>query len=251
MDVQFLINLVPVLSQGAVMTLELTAMAMLAATPLGLGLALLRVRRVPALSTFANLYVWAIRGTPLLMQLFLIYYGLPQVGITLSPFAAASLGMTVNSAAYLAEIMRAGIQSVDRGQMEAARSLGLTYGAAMRHVVLPQAAKRVVPPMGNEFIAMLKDSSLVSTIAMVDLMRSAQQVISSTFRPMEVYLVAGLMYLFLTTFFTAGVAWLERKMVWRSVPAGRSGGGGGRCMRAGRARLRLRRLKRVGFSLSR
>lgn len=137
-----------------------------------------------------------------MMQLFLIYYGLPQAGLTLDPFPAAAIGMTLNASAYIAEIFRGGILSIDKGQTEAARSLGMTYLQSMRWVIFPQTLPRIMPPLGNEAVARLKDSSLVSTIAMVDLMRSAQQLIATTFRPLEVYFAAGVFYLILTTAFT-------------------------------------------------
>ncbi|NMB13530.1 MAG: amino acid ABC transporter permease, partial [Firmicutes bacterium] len=186
MDIKFMIGLFPVLLKGAVMTMELTCLSMLLGTTIGLGLALARISRSPLLNTSASLYIWWMRGTPLLMQLFLIYYGLPQAGITLDPFPAAVIGMTLNASAYIAEILRGGILSIDKGQMEAARSLGMTYMQSMRWVIFPQTLPRIMPPLGNEAVARLKDSSLVSTIAMVDLMRSAQQMIATTFRPLEV-----------------------------------------------------------------
>lgn len=147
----------------------------------------------------------------MLLQLFAIYYGGPSIGINLPPFVAAVLGMSLNSAAYVAEIIRAGIQSIDKGQMEASRALGMTYGQAMKRVILPQAYRRLVPPMGNEFIALLKDSSLVSSIAMVDLMRTAQQMYANSFKPIEVFTLAGIYYLLMTTVFTLIFGRMERR----------------------------------------
>ncbi|NLS45137.1 MAG: amino acid ABC transporter permease [Firmicutes bacterium] len=202
MDVKFITGLFPVLLKGAVMTVELTCLSMVFGIIIGLGLVLMRVSLNPLLSKPAALYIWWMRGTPLLMQLFLIYYGLPQVGVTLDPFPAAVIGMTLNASAYIAEIFRGGILSIDKGQMEAARSLGMTYMQSMRWVIFPQTFSRIILPLGNEAVARLKDSSLVSTIAMVDLMRSAQQMIATTFRPLEVFFAAGILYLVLTTVFT-------------------------------------------------
>lgn len=214
MDIKFMIGLCPVLLKGAAMTMELTCLSMLFGMAIGLGLALARISRNPLLNKPASLYIWWMRGTPLLMQLFLIYYGLPQAGITLDPFPAAAIGMTLNASAYIAEIFRGGILSIDKGQREAARSLGMTYMQSMRWVIFPQTLPRIMPPLGNEAVARLKDSSLVSTIAMVDLMRSAQQMIATTFRPLEVYFAAGVLYLVLTTAFTLLFG------VWEQAPCG-------------------------------
>ncbi|MDK2930418.1 MAG: L-cystine transport system permease protein [Bacillota bacterium] len=215
MDLLLMVKLVPILVRGAAMTMELTCLAVVLGTALGLPIALARLSRHPLLRGPASLYTWWMRGTPLLMQLFLIYYGLPQVGVTLNPFPAAAVGMTLNAAAYIAEILRGGILSIDRGQMEAARSLGMSYIQAMRWVILPQAVPRIIPPMGNEVIARLKDSSLVSTIAMVDLMRAAQQMIATTFRPLEIFFAAGLFYLAMTTAFTMLFGSWERRLAER------------------------------------
>jgi polar amino acid transport system permease protein len=216
MDMKFMIGLLPVLLKGAAMTMELTCLSMLFGMTLGLGLALARISGSPLLSIPASLYTWCMRGTPLLMQLFLIYYGLPQVGITFDPFPAAVIGMTLNASAYIAEILRGGILSIDKGQMEAAKSLGMTYMQSMRWVIFPQTLPRIIPPLGNEAVARLKDSSLVSTIAMVDLMRSAQQMIASTFRPLEVFFAAGILYLVLTTVFTVLFGAWERRLAEQS-----------------------------------
>jgi len=217
MDIKFMIGLFPVLLKGAAMTMELTCLSMLFGMIIGLGLALARISRSPLLNKPASLYIWWMRGTPLLMQLFLIYYGLPQAGITLDPFPAAAIGMTLNASAYIAEIFRGGILSIDKGQTEAARSLGMTYMQSMRWVIFPQTLPRIMPPLGNEAVARLKDSSLVSTIAMVDLMRSAQQMIATTFRPLEVYFAAGILYLLLTSAFTVLFGAWERRLAERSV----------------------------------
>ncbi len=221
MDLLLVTRLLPVLVKGAAMTMELTCLAVVFGTIIGLGVALARLSRSPLLRGPASLYTWWMRGTPLLMQLFLIYYGLPQVGLTFDPFPAAALGMTLNAAAYIAEILRGGILSIDRGQMEAARSLGMNYVQAMRWVILPQTVPRVIPPMGNEVIARLKDSSLVSTIAMVDLMRAAQQMIATTFQPLEIFFAAGVLYLIMTTAFTAIFGSWEKRLADRTPRAER------------------------------
>ncbi|BCV25606.1 amino acid ABC transporter permease [Gelria sp. Kuro-4] len=212
MDLSFYITYMPILARGAVMTIELTLVATFFGTILGVIAALGRISGSRVVSSLAYLYTWAIRGTPLLLQLFFIYYGLPQVGIRLDPFPAAVIGMSVCAGAYIAEIVRAGIQSIDKGQMEAARSLGMTYFQAMLYVVLPQAYRRLIPPMGNEIIALTKDSSLVSTLAMVELLRTAKQIDAATLRSMEAYIAAGLYYLAITTGLTVLFDHVEKRL---------------------------------------
>ncbi|HHY93142.1 MAG TPA: amino acid ABC transporter permease [Firmicutes bacterium] len=212
MDLSFYLKYMPILAGGALMTIELTAVATFFGSILGVVAALARISQNRVLAGLAYLYTWAIRGTPLLLQLFFIYYGLPQVGIRLDPFPAAVIGMSVCSGAYIAEIVRAGIQSIDKGQMEAARSLGMTYFQAMRYVILPQAYRRLIPPMGNEIIALTKDSSLVSTLAMVELLRTAKQIDAATLRSMEAYIAAGLYYLAITTGLTVLFDRFEKRL---------------------------------------
>lgn len=211
MDFEYMKNLIPILGLGAVTTVELTILSVIFGTFIGLLLALMKISSNIILSMAAGFYIYVMRGTPLLLQLFAIYYGGPSIGVNLPPFVAAVLGMSANSAAYVAEIIRAGIQSIDRGQMEAAKALGMTYGQAMRRIILPQAYRRLIPPMGNEFIALLKDSSLVSTIAMVELMRVAQQMYANSFKPIEVFTMAGIYYLILTSVFTIIFGKMERR----------------------------------------
>ncbi|WP_234945956.1 amino acid ABC transporter permease [Caldanaerobius fijiensis] len=211
MDFKYFLSLIPVLGIGAIMTIELTILSIIFGTILGLILALMKISSNFIVSKIAGFYIYIMRGTPLLLQLFTIYYGLPSLGIKLNPFPAAVIGMSLNSAAYVAEIIRGGIQSIDKGQMEAAKALGMTYLQAMKRIILPQAYRRLIPPMGNEFIALLKDSSLVSTIAMVDLMRTALQMYSNSFKPVEVFTLAGLYYLLLTSIFTLIFGKMERR----------------------------------------
>lgn len=194
------------------MTIALTIMAVFFGTILGLIAALSKISRNKVLNGLASFYTWVIRGTPLLLQLWLVYYGLPQIGITLTPFVAATVSMSICGGAYIAEILRAGIQSIDKGQMEAARSLGMTYLQAMRRIILPQAYRRLIPPMGNEIIALMKDSSLVSTVALVELLRTARQIDSATLRSLEIYIAAGLFYLAMTTVLTVVFDRAEQKL---------------------------------------
>ena len=201
----------PTLMKATVMTLLLVLITMLISPVGGLFIALGRISRLKALSGFFWCYIWIFRGTPLLLQLFFIYYGLPSMGITLDPFPAAVLGLGLNYSAYLAEIMRGAIESIDAGQMEAAKSLGMSYWQAMRRIIIPQTYKRLVPPVGNEFIALIKDTALVSTIAMVELMRAANQIYSATFNVFILF-QAALVYLVLTSIFTVSFRKLEDRL---------------------------------------
>ncbi|MDK2924314.1 MAG: L-cystine transport system permease protein [Bacillota bacterium] len=211
-DLAFYTTYLPILARGAVMTVELTILATFFGTIIGLVVAFARISRSKLLSGLAYFYTWAIRGTPLLVQLYFIYYGLPQVGIRLDAFPAAVIGISICAGAYIAEIIRAGIQSIDKGQMEAARSLGMTYFQAMRYVILPQAYRRMLPPMGNEIIALTKDSSLASTLALVELMRTARQIDAATLRSMEAYIAAGAFYLAMTTGLTVLFDRIEKRL---------------------------------------
>ncbi|GAB6181531.1 amino acid ABC transporter permease [Desulfotomaculum defluvii] len=210
LDIDFVIKILPNLLLGAVMTIKLTFFAITFGTLIGLLVALAKISSFKILKWFGGLYTWVIRGIPLLLQLMFLYYGLPFMGLTLNEFTVAVIGMSICGGAYIAEIIRAGIQSIDKGQMEAALSMGMTYTQAMRRVILPQAYKRLLPPMGNEFITLMKDSALVSVICMTELLRAANLLQNATFRPIEIYVTAGLLYLIMTTFFTMVVNRLEK-----------------------------------------
>jgi polar amino acid transport system permease protein len=211
-DFGIIYQTLPILLKGSVMTIELTVITLCLGTILGILLALLRISKNKVFNVISGFYIWVFRGTPLLLQLFFFYYGLPFIGVTLSPFGAAILGLGLNCSAYMSEIIRGGIISIDVGQFEASKALGFTYFDTMQKVILPQTFKVIIPPVGNEFIAMLKDTSLVSTIAMVELMRSAQQMYATTFKPIEIFLVAGILYLLLTTVFTGVFSVFEKKL---------------------------------------
>lgn len=184
---------------GAITTVEVTACALILGCVLGLLIGMGRLSPQRKLIYGAcTTYLVFIRGTPLLVQLFILFFGLPQFGITLPAFACGVLGLGVYSGAYVSEIVRGAIQSVERGQMEAARSLGMPYRTAMRKVILPQAFVRMIPPLGNEFIALIKNSALVSLLTIDDLMHEGEKIISVSYRSLEVYLVIALIYLILT-----------------------------------------------------
>lgn len=199
----------PSLAKGSVMTLVLVVFTMLVSPVGGLLVALGRISTIRMLSILCWFFIWIFRGTPLLLQLFFIYYGLPAIGITLEPFTAALTGLGLNYSAYLAEIIRGGIQSIDSGQMEAAKALGMSYSQAMRRIIIPQTYKRLMPPVGNEFIALVKDTALVSTIAMVELMRSADQLFNTYFN-ITVLILAAVIYLIFTSILTVTFEKIER-----------------------------------------
>lgn len=197
--IQVMIDALPLLLTGLKITIELTILAVFFGSVIGLVVALARLSKIPLLKPAAIAYTEFFRGTPLLVQLFMLYFGLPQLlGGPIDKFLAAVVVCSLNSGAYVAEIFRAGIQSIERGQMEAARSLGMTQAQAMRYVILPQAFKRVIPPLGNEFIAMLKDTSLVSVIGLEELTRKGQLKIASSYKPFEIWFVVAIMYLVMT-----------------------------------------------------
>jgi His/Glu/Gln/Arg/opine family amino acid ABC transporter permease subunit len=188
----------PVLLKGALTTLEITSASLAVAIVFGLLLALLRHARVPLLGALATAYIDLLRAVPVLTTLFIIYFGLAYMGIRLSSFAAAIAGLGLLGAAYMAEIHRAGIESVHREQREAALSLGMTPAKAMRHVVLPQAFRVVIPPTANYAIGLLKDTAVVSTVAAPELLFAAKTLVSQTLLPMQIYLLAALVYLSLS-----------------------------------------------------
>jgi polar amino acid transport system permease protein len=212
MDFEILIKMFPILLKGSVITVELTVLSVLIGSIIGVIFALMKISNNIVISKIATFYTWIFRGTPMLVQLFVIYYGLPSLGIKLEPFNAAIIGLSLNSGAYMAEIIRGGIQSVDKGQFEACKALGFTYFQTMKRVVLPQTFKNIIPPVGNEFITMLKDTSLVSAIAMEELMRNAQLRMSATGRTAEPFFLAACLYLFMTTIFTVVFSRIEKKL---------------------------------------
>lgn len=208
----FVAQILPYLLVGAMTTIELTILSMALALVAGLALALMRLSRSPLLRSLSGAYIEIIRGTPLLVQLFIIYYGLPQYGIRLEAFAAGVIGLSINYSAYLAEVYRAGILAIDKGQWEAGGSIGLSRAALLQHVIVPQAARIVLPPVGNYFISMLKDSALVSTISIVELMRAAQLRVAITFRAMDIYLVTALIYLLMSYPCSVLIRYFERRV---------------------------------------
>ena len=203
----------PDLLRGALVTVEITACALALGCVLGLlvGIGRLNPKR-RWLHGACTAYVAAIRGTPLLVQLFILFFGLPHFGILLPGFLCGVLGLGVYSGAYVSEIVRGAIQSIDKGQTMAAQSLGMTPGVAMRQIVLPQAVVRMIPPLGNEFIALIKNSALVSLLTIHDVMHEGQKIISVSYRSLEVYLAIALVYFVLTGTMTLILRHFEQKL---------------------------------------
>ncbi|PVM83177.1 cystine ABC transporter permease [Caulobacter radicis] len=201
----------PLLLKGAVYTVLLSLIGMSLGLLLGFGLALMRLSRSPFLRWPAAVYVSAFRGTPLLVQLFLIYYGLPQLGLELPPLAAAGIGFSLNVAAYAGEILRSAITAVDKGQREAAAVLGLSPSQAMRRIILPQAARTAVAPLSNSFISLVKDTSLAATIQVPELFRQAQLITARTYEIFAMYLSAAAIYWIVSSLLALGQGWLERR----------------------------------------
>ncbi len=211
-DFQLIIDSFPLLLVGAGVTLKITAISVGLGLLFGLFIGIAQISRVAIFRIPAKIYVDFLRGTPLLLQIFMIDFALPMlIGTRIDPFIAAIVACSINSSAYIAEIFRGGILSIDKGQMEAGRSLGLNGAQTMRFVVIPQAFKRIIPPLGNEFIAMLKDSSLVSVIGFEELTRQGQLIIASTYGAMEIWTAVALIYLALTFPITRLVAYLEKR----------------------------------------
>ncbi len=202
----------PSLLQGAVVSVEMTVSVMALSLVFGLVVALIRLMAVRPLRVAAGAYVEIVRGTPAILQLFYIYFVLPAFGVNIPPFAAGVVGLTLNYSAYLSEVYRAGIQAVARGQLEAAMALGMSRRQTMRLVILPQAVRIVVPPLGNYFISLFKDTSLASTITVKELIFSGQIIAATNFQYFTIFTIAGAIYLALSYPGSLAVQFLERRM---------------------------------------
>ncbi|WP_233236143.1 amino acid ABC transporter permease [Bordetella sp. LUAb4] len=199
----------PLLGPALLMTLFLGSTSFVGGCVLGMLIALARISNIRLLRWFAFSYVSIFRGTPLLIQILLIYFGLPTYGIVVGPVAAALVALTLFSAAYLSENFRSGISGVDKGQWEAAWSMGMSYTRTMRRIVLPQALRIAIPPLGSRLIALMKDTSLASTITVVELTRVADQIGATTFRYMEMFVMVGAIYWVINQFLTIVQTLLE------------------------------------------
>ena len=202
-----LLHTVVLMLEGTQVTLEIFFITLLLALPIGLLASLARLSKFRPLSLLMEFYIWIMRGTPLMLQLLFVYFALPMIGVMLPDIAAALLAFTLNYAAYFAEIFRAGIQSIPRGQYEAAKTLGMTYPTTMRRIILPQVIRIVLPPVSNETINLVKDTSLIYILAMNDLLRVARTIVQREF-DMTPFVVAAVFYLAMTFILT----WLFKKL---------------------------------------
>jgi len=215
---QTILAALPNLLLGAGVTLGLTAASVILGMLLGTLIGIARLSPIPIVRWITRAYVDFFRGTPLLVQIFWIYFGFPAlsnslgVRLTLNQWTAAILALTLNSAAYLAEIIRAGIQSIEIGQREASESLGLGAVQTMRYVIFPQAFRRMIPPIGNEFITLLKDTSLVAVIGLEETFRRGQLIVAQTYQAFEIYTAVALVYLLLTSFSSQVFTLLEKQL---------------------------------------
>lgn len=202
----------PLLAQGLTITVTLGVTSFLLGSVAGFGLALMRLFGPRAVRVIAVTYVSVFRGTPLLVQILVLYFGLPQLGIRLDPIPSAIIALSLNAAAYLSENFRAGIIAVDRGQWEAASSLGMPFWRVLQRVVVPQALRVAMAPVGSRFIALMKDTSLASVVTVVELTRIAEQIGAATFRYMELFIIVAFVYWLVNSLLATGQDWFERRL---------------------------------------
>lgn len=202
------VNTLPIMLNGALITLEFAVASMVLGLIVGLVVAIMRISDNLFLSGIARVYVSLMRGTPLLVQIFVVYYGLPSIGISLEPVAAGIFTLTLNTGAYLSESMRGAILGISRGQWAASNSLGFTHVQTLRYVVCPQALRLAVPSLGNTLIGLIKDTSLVSVITVTELLRTTQGAIASSFQPLPLYVAAAAIYWILST----ALSWLQERV---------------------------------------
>ena len=191
-----------ILLPGLTMTIPLTAISFFFALIIALIVAMIQFAHVRVLRQVARFYVWVIRGTPLLVQLFVVFYGMPNIGILIDPFPAAVIVFSINEGAYMAEIIRAALESVPAGQMEAGRCVGMTYLQTMRRIILPQAMRTAFPSLSNSLISMIKDTSLAANITVTEMFMATQRIVARTFEPLALYIEVGLIYLLFCTVLT-------------------------------------------------
>ena len=208
----------PLLARGMVITVQTTVIALIIALMLGLLFCLMGMSKITALRLIARGYIWVIRGTPLLVQVFFVYFGIPQLiqalgfNFRLSPFAAGIITLSINAGAYIAEIFRGGIQAIDHGQMEAARSLGLSHYRAMFRIILPQAVRISIPALVNQFIISLKDTSIISVISLAEIVYEAKIYIGRTMQSFATWTIVGLVYLVIITVLSQISTHVEKKL---------------------------------------
>ncbi|SEO05134.1 amino acid ABC transporter membrane protein 1, PAAT family [Pseudorhodobacter antarcticus] len=211
MDTELILRVYPFFLQAAVVTIQLSILTTILGLTCGALGAAARMSRSWVLRAIGATYVSIFRGTPALIQLFILYFGGPQIGIQLDAFEAGVIGLGVNIGAYMAETMRGAIESVDKGQREAARTMGLSRAQAMRKVILPQAMRLMIRPLGVNINALIKGTALVAAISVVELTYTAQRYIGSTYKPFEMFLLSGALYMIIIYVVGIGIAWLDRK----------------------------------------
>lgn len=205
-----------ILIPGIKITIPLTLLSFALSLVIGLILAIVQVANIKVLREFARFYIWVFRGTPLIVQLFIIFFGLPNIGIILEAFPAAVLAFGLNLGAYNAEVFRSAILAIPKGQLEASYMIGLNYPQAMVRVILPQSFPVAFPNLFNNLISLLKDTALASSITVIDLFTTAQQIAARTYEPFALYLEAAFIYLIFSTLLTWLQRYLEKKLVWKS-----------------------------------
>jgi len=202
----------PLFKAGLLTTVPLSVISFCCGLVVAFIVALMRLSRVRVLSAIAAFYVWVIRGTPLLVQLFIIFYGLPKIGIVYSPFVSAIIGLSASQGAYNSEVIRAALLSISKGQWEATRALGMNRKQTLAHIVVPQAALVAVPSLGNAFISLLKDTSLVATLTVAEVFEIGQQIVAVTYEPLWLYIEVGVIYLIFSTVLTYLQSYLEQRL---------------------------------------
>lgn len=216
-----LLKFIPILLEGALVTIHLTIISLLIGLVLGLFVALGKISKNRIISVICSFYISLFRGTPLLVQLMFIYFALPEIGIKFTAYQAAIIGLALNEGAYIAEIYRAGIQSVPRGQTEAAMSIGMTHYQRMKRIILPQAIQNVLPAIGNSAIILLKNSSLAAVITVGELMHKGELLAASTFRNLEIFTLVGILYWILHYPLALLVKYLEKRGDYNNVKSSR------------------------------
>lgn len=219
MEFSFLNEYYSVFIQGTKSTILVSIIALFIGFLLGMLVCIMKISTSKVLKTISTIYIEILRGTPILVQIYILYFGLPQIGINFpgifglsSAFVTGAIGLSINSSAYVAEILRGGIQSVDKGQMEASRSLGLGYASTMLHVIIPQGVKNSLPSLANEFIALVKESAIISIVGVQEIMFSSSTVRIATFKALEPYIIAAIIYFVLTFTLSKLVGLLEKKL---------------------------------------
>ena len=207
-----------ILIPGLTMTIPLTILSFTFALIIATFMALVQYAKIKVLKDIARFYIWVIRGTPLLVQLFVVFYGLPNLGIMIDPFPAAVLVFSINEGAYASETMRAAFEAVDKGQLEAGYCVGMSYMQVIFRIVLPQALRTAFPPLSNELIAMVKDTSLAANITVTEMFMATQRIVARTYEPLALYIEVGLIYLLFSTVLTKLQSAGEKKLNTYTAP---------------------------------